>query len=349
MVFKFLIIIFSIFMFIGGVIWLSVAGYHSYDGDEVKPTTFIASSLLTAIGLFVFIFLPWNIHQVNTGEVAVVRHMGTVQGYREQGVYWDSWLTNSYEKYDTKVQQINIQTPTYSKDSQTIDLELTIQYQIVPGDVTDIASKYGDLGKLESRIEAVALDKIKSIFSGYSADEVIAKRPEISTEITKKVEDATKDGYYVTMNNIVLTNINFTDDFELAIAQKVSAQQDALRAENEKQKAITEAEAKLETTKKDADAQLYKATKEAEALLVKAQAEADALELQKKAISEAIQVYIDTLGLTPSEAVKLYEYLSWVETWDGKTLHHVLIHEHLSDDVRLFIIGDVTRILAYGF
>ena len=50
----------------------------------------ILFSILAAGMLAFTIFVPGNIHQVNTGEVAVVRTFGRVEGYRDPGVSWIS-------------------------------------------------------------------------------------------------------------------------------------------------------------------------------------------------------------------------------------------------------------------
>jgi hypothetical protein len=61
------------------------------------------------------------------------------------------------------------------------------------------------------------------------------------------------------------------------------AEQEKLKAEYEKEKAIIQAEQELEVAKRQAEAQLEKAKKEAESQLVLAQAEADALEIVQTA------------------------------------------------------------------
>lgn len=274
-------------------------------------------SIALAVLVLVLAVVPASFHQVNTGEVAVVRHLGEIRESKTAGVYFDLWIVNKYETYDAKVQQVKITTPAYSKDGQTLTLEVVIQYQIQPENVTRIATVYGGLNMLESRIETISIERIKSVLSEKTAMETIATRNVVSADVTERVSDAISEDYYVNINSVVLTNIDFTDEFERIVEEKVAAEQEAEKAKNEALKKETEAEAAKKVAQLDADAELYRAQKEAEAILLKAEAEAEALKVEKKAMSEAIQEYVDGLGISAEEATKLYEYIIWVQKWDG--------------------------------
>lgn len=312
MAIKIVLFVVLILLLIGGIVWLSIS---FYDGDH--PVQGIIATALSIVFLVVLVIIPGSIHQVKTGEVAVVRHYGVIEGSKGPGLYYQGWLSHRYEKYDTKVQQVTITTPAYSSDGQTLDIEVVIQYKIQQDKIIDIATQYGDLAKLESRIETVSIERLKSVISEKSAMGIIATRNVVSADVTARIEEAIGADYYVDITNVVLTNIDFTDEFEKIVEDKVAAEQEAQKAVNEAAKKETEAQAAKKVAELEADAALYKAQKEAEALLVKAQAEADALKLEKAATAEAIQQYVDSLGLTAEEAVKLYEYLVWVQAWDG--------------------------------
>ena len=52
-----------------------------------------------------FIFVPFSIHQVEAGQVAVVKVWGEAREIKTAGIHFDLWISRKYEKYDTKVQQ----------------------------------------------------------------------------------------------------------------------------------------------------------------------------------------------------------------------------------------------------
>ncbi len=298
-----------IVLFIIGLIATGAWSVVSFVNDEGNGGK-IAGTILAVLCLILLIVIPGNIHQVDTGEVAVVRHLGKVVGTRDAGVHWDSYFTNSYEYYDTKVREIKIETQTYSKDNQIIGVNADLQYTIDATQVDKIASEYGSIEKLESKITSIALDNIKSVFAQNTATDVINNRSNISANISRVVDESINVGYYVNVKTIVLTNIDFTDDFELAVAAKVAQEQKRQQAlieqeqklaeaENQKQVAILQAEAEAEAATKRAEAEAEVARIKAQADKDVAQIGADSAEYQgKKEASIAMQRLASINGWT---------------------------------------------------
>lgn len=137
-----------------------------------------------------FIFLPWNFKTVDNGEVAVVKHLGQVVDIREPGMHTDFWMTNSYVKLDTKVRQVDIVTAAYSHDKQTMDVQMTVQYQIKKDLAKEIVINYGTLEMLEARIQSVAIERTKSVLSLEDAESIIQTRGTISVNVANSVEEA---------------------------------------------------------------------------------------------------------------------------------------------------------------
>lgn len=306
-----------ILFILGILVFAGLAGlkaYQHYDDEDehgiVAPIVFGVLALVMLVGT---ICIPGNIHQVNTGEVAVVRHMGKVTGSREAGIYWDWYFTNDYEKFDTKVREINIDTPTYSKDNQIITVQADLQYTIDSAQVDKIATEYGSIDKLESKITNIALDNIKAVFAQNSATEVITNRADISANISQTVSNSINDSYYVKVKTIVLTNIDFTDDFEAAVAAKVAAAQEAEKAKNEAEKAKTEAEAAKQVA-------ILKAEAEAEALKAQAEAQATAAITKAEAEQKVAQIEADTAEYAGQKAAAVaIQKLASVNGWSVQT------------------------------
>ena len=173
--------------------------------------------------LFVLIIVPGSIHQVNAGEVAVVKIWGDAREVRSAGIYFNGWLSHKYEIYDCKVQQIPISTSAYSSDSQPMDIELYVQYQIQQENVMKIATNYGGLDMLEGRIQTVSIERMKAVLSKYKAEELIKARNTISPEVEQSVKDAITTDYFVNITTVVLTNIDFSDAFEKSVEDKMIA------------------------------------------------------------------------------------------------------------------------------
>ena len=282
------------------MIGLAIAGFCVCGAFGDKNPGLAGVSCILAIALLIaFIFVPFSFHTISSGEVAVVKHLGKIEDVKTAGTHYDTWITNKYIKYDTKVQNIETQTMAYSLDAQTMDIQMTIQYQILSDKVVDIATQYGKLNVLESRINSIALEKTKSVLSSHKAMDIIANRATISPAVEEAIKEAVGDEYYVDIVAVVLTNIDFSDAFELAVEEKMIAEQAKLKADYENDTKVAKAEAEAEAKLKAAQAEIEIAKAEAEALMIAAEAEAEANRIINESITDKI---IDKII---------------VETWNG--------------------------------
>lgn len=305
-----------------------------YTKSKSKITQTIISSIIALTALLVMVFVPASIHQVNSGEVAVVKVWGNAKEVRTAGLHFDFWISHKYEIYDCKVQQIITTTQTYSSDGQTMDIELVIQYKIQQDKAMEIAKTYGGLSMLENRIETVAIEKMKSILSQKSAMNIIETRAVVSPDVETNVRNAITADYYVDITTVVLTDISFTDAFEKTVEDKMIAEQEKLKAEYEKEKAIIQAEQALEVAKLDAEAKLAEAQGQANAIEALAKAQANSIKLKsvetarmlgfaitETTIEDGTEYNIDFTGKTQEEIELISKYLQYIEylsVWNGE-------------------------------
>lgn len=244
--------------------------------------TSIVCGVIGLVFILGTIVIPPSFHTVNTGTIAVVKHLGEARGTRAAGTHFDLWITNSYQRYNAKVQSVDIKTATYSSDAQTMDIQMTLQYQIMPDKVVDIAKQYGSLSILQNRIESISIEKAKAVLSSYKAMKIIENRSSMSPAVEECIKDAIGKEYFVNVTAVVITNIDFSDAFEKAVEDKMVAEQKKLKAEYENETKVEQAKAN------------------AEAKVVSAEAEAKANELLEKSLTDKI----------------LREM--YIEKWDGK-------------------------------
>ncbi|MCH5180012.1 MAG: prohibitin family protein [Erysipelotrichales bacterium] len=223
--------------------------------------------------VLVMILIPGSFHQVEAGEVAVVKRLGKVVGTRYPGTYFDFYFTNSYTYFDTTVQKLDIRTSSYSSDAQTMEISLTVQYKIDPSKAENILTEYTSMESLEARVEKVTDDKTKAVLSKYTAMKIIETRASISPEVEETIKAAMGDQYYVTITAVNLTNIDFTAEFEKSVEDKVIAEQ-------QKEAAITKAEQELEVAKLTAQAKIEAARGDAESQKIIASASAKAMAIK---------------------------------------------------------------------
>ena len=288
-------------LFGGAIAWLCVALYNDF-----KIWQKIVSGISIGVTLLLFMFIPFSCHQIDSGEVAVVKVWGEAKEVKGEGFNFDSWISTKYIKYDLKTQEVKSEISAYSQDAQSMTAGLVVQFKIQSDKVLNINKEYGTLDVLTERIKAVSEEKAKVVLSQSSAMSLIENRSELSTNVEAVIKNAVGQ-YYIDITMVAVTDITFSEAFENTVEDKMIAEQEKLKAEYEKEKAIIQAEQALEVAKKEAEAQLEVAKKEAEATKVRAEAEANALQI--------IQAAWDSIDIDVRE-IMLQEMA--IENWDGK-------------------------------
>lgn len=279
----------SIVMYIGDCEKYKEALHYrsSTDASTVKKPSKLPI-VIAAISLIALLVVPFSIRTVDTGEIAVIKRLGKVHSVETAGTHFNFWVTDKYVMYDAKIQNVEASTMAYSSDAQTMDVAMTIQYQIMSDKVIDIATHHGSLEALQNRIMAVAVEQTKSVLSSYKAMNIIANRAAVSPAVENAIKAAVGDEYYVDVSTVALTNIDFSDAFELAVEKKMIAEQDKLKADYENETKIAKVEAEAEAELKAAQAKIEIARAEAEAIKIKAQAEAEANDILNASLTDKI-------------------------------------------------------------
>ncbi len=330
-------IIFGFFFVIGAAIAFVCAGYALV---KKRKTGIIAGAAIGCIFALLLLIVPGSFHTVDAGEIAVVKHLGEAKSVRTAGTHFDFWVTETYIVYDAKVQNMEITAQAYSKDAQTMDISMTVQYQIDDSKALKIANQYGSIDTLANRLQSIAIEKTKSTLSQYSAMNIIETRATISPLVESEIIKAVTEEYCVNIIAVVLTNIDFSDAFEQTVEDKMIAEQEKLKAEYEKETAIVNAEKELEVAKLAAQAKIESAKADAQALIEAASAEARSIQLKSIEVARAlgftiteteikdekdvvtdIEYKIDFTGKTAAEIKVITDYMQYLEylaKWDGK-------------------------------
>ena len=332
-------IILIVVFLIAIIITISLLVVSSKKNKRNKPLPFVVALLLLVACLFI---IPGSFHQVDTGTVAVVRHLGKITKMRQPGTYFDFYFTNSYETYDAKVQQDKITTSAYSKDGQTMDLEVFLQYQVQVDNIVKIATEYGSLDALQARIETVTIEKTKSVMSSAEAMTIVQNRSKFSNDVSTAVREGISDDYYVYVKDVVLTNIDFTTEFEKSVEDKVIAEQ-------EKQASITRAEAELEVAKLEAQKKIAEAEGNAEAQKILAEGLAEATSSKIIEVARTVGYDIETTYVytITTEVSKLNgEYSITKEEVEKNVLEAETTNVVVADDGGVTVTTKTTKSLS---
>ena len=221
--------------------------------------------LMIITGVLAVILLFSSVTTIKSGEVGIrVRFGKVVNQQTNEGINFKVPVIEKIEKMNVRVQKVEVQTASSSKDLQEVEMSLAVNYQIDKDKARSLYKTVGT-GYDEVILEPAIQESIKAVTSKYTAEELITNRSEVSEkcqeELNKKV---TKYGLKV--NDFNITNFNFSEEFNKAIEEKQVAEQKVLTAKQELEKERIEAEKKI----------------------VKAEAEKQANELKQQSLTDNI-------------------------------------------------------------
>jgi len=255
-----LLLVLSIALLLAGI-WRSVNVTLSvHDGRQVRYN-FSTGLPLFVLALVVF-FLWMSFTTVDAGYRGVVLRFGAVTGrILEPGPHLITPFIETVRPISVQVEVEKLESQAASHDLQVVHTQVTLAYYQDPCCVADIWSKLND-DALDRVVIPAIQEAIKAQTAQYDAEQLVAQRPAVRNGIEQYVRDRLS-AHHIDVDAVSITDFNFSEDYNRAIEAKVTAQQNALKAQNDLNRIKIEAEQKV----------------------TQAEAEAKALEVQKQQIT----------------------------------------------------------------
>lgn len=223
---------------------------------------------------------------VATGTVGVVSHFGEVQADAlPAGLHvLRPWPFASVTEVTTQNNTTDTEAAAASRDLQAVHTKVTIQWALAPATAPRFLQAFGDCeGCWVGLISPAVQEVVKAVSARYTAEELITHRAQVKAEIEVGLNDFIRQTLgargvqgAIKIANVAVTNFEFSNEFNISIEAKVKAEQDSLRAKNEKEKKITEAEADARTVTLAAEANASKTKLAADATAYQTDAESKA-------------------------------------------------------------------------
>lgn len=231
--------------------------------------------------IVLLLFKPWV--QIGAGQRGVVLNFGAVQDrVLNEGLHFKIPIMQKVVLMDVRVQKAQTDASSASSDLQDVTLSVALNYHIVPDKANVVYQTIGI--EFKERIIDPAIQEVtKAVSAKYSAEELITKRPSVSTAMKEALSEKLMASN-IAVDAVSIVTFSFSKVFMDAIEAKQTAEQHALKA------------------KRDLD----RIKIEAEQTIAAATAEAEALRLQKMNISP------DLIELRKIEA-----NLKAIEKWNG--------------------------------
>ena len=158
------------------------------------------------------------------------------------GFNWKTPFIEKVIKMDTKIKRVDATASAGTKDLQTVSSSIVLNYHIVSTDASDIFSQLGDDDSLFDKVIYPAIQEVvKATISQYKAEELLTRREEVKLAIDTKLSERLLE-YWVYVDDVSLTDITFSAEFDAAIEAKQIAEQKAQQARYEVETAKAEAE-----------------------------------------------------------------------------------------------------------
>ena len=259
----------------------------NYTPPSSKGMFRVGSSLLIGLVVVYVAFASW--YTVDQGERAVVLRLGATVGVTEPGAHFKLPWIDSVRKITVQNQNKRYQAlEAYSRDQQPATLTVSVTFMAV--DPSMVYQQYGDLDTAVLRlIDPRVTSGVKTIFGQYDAVRAIQERAGLNIAVGDAITSAITGP--VQIISIQIENIDFSDAYEQSVEQRMLAQVE-----------IQKREQNLRTTEVEAQIARTRAEGEASAIRLRGEAEASAI----RARADALRANADLVQLQA------------VEKWDGK-------------------------------
>lgn len=249
--------------------------------EKTRKKKFITRVACGVIAVIVVICFVSALTIIPEGKVGVKYRFGQiVETGMPAGLHFVTPILDSVSKVDITEQVYVMDVSAYTKDTQTIEsLDCQVNYFYDKSQIDVLVRQIG-LKNIEPKLISPNMTSIlKNEVGKYKAEELIANRSSLETNIQKSLSDMMGQ-YGIIISRVSIQDIEFKASFEQIVEEKVAAEQQALKVQNE-------------TVKKEEEAKqaVIAAEAEAEAIKLKAQAEAEANRLINASLTPTLVEY----------------------------------------------------------
>ena len=246
----------------------------------------VGGGIAAVVGLVALTVVGGSWYTVGEGYRGVALRNGAVIGTSDPGLGFklpiiDSVVDISIQSHAQMYENVLV----YSRDQQTAGLTISVNYRFPPDQVETIYREYGGESGVVSRLlDRRVLEEVKNVFGKFNAVTAIQERERLAAEVQMAIQTAVIGPIIV--ESVQIENIDFSDAYENSIEQRMLAEVEVQRVQQNAEREKVTAEITVIQAQAEADAQLARATAEAEAIRIRGEAEASAIRARGEALRD---------------------------------------------------------------
>jgi regulator of protease activity HflC (stomatin/prohibitin superfamily) len=268
----------------------------------VNTRTIIAGTTAVVVGLFALTIVGGSFYTIDSGDRGVILRNGAVVGTAEPGLGFKLPIIDTIKEISVRANARKYEgVAAYSKDQQTAELVVSVNYRLPADQVEKIYSEYGgEEGVLTRLLDRQVYNEVKNVFGKYNAVTAINDRGRLVADVQTAIQNIVKGP--IIIESVQIENIDFSNVYEDSIEARMLAEVEVQKVKQNAEREKVQAEIVVTQAQAQADAQLAQAKAAAEATRLRGDAEAAAI----RAKADALR---DNAGLIA---------LTQAERWDGK-------------------------------
>lgn len=169
-----------------------------------------------------------------------------------EGVHFKIPFVQTVIVMDIRTQKYETDASAASKDLQVVSTKIAVNYRLIPENTPELYTNVG-LTYQDRLIQPAVQEVVKAVTAQFTAEELITRRSEVKEKIHESLRERLRPRGII-VEEISITNFDFSDSFNIAIEQKVTAEQLKLKAERDLQRIEIEAQQTIERAKAEAEA-----------------------------------------------------------------------------------------------
>ncbi len=211
------------------------------------------STTLLVFVILILIIIASSFKIVPAGFRGIMLNFGAPQDKTlGQGLSFKIPFYQNIVILDVRNIKYEVDVLAYSKDIQSVDSRIALNYHLNPDRVSKL---YQEIGKdyQDKVINPAVQESVKAATAKFTAQELIEERPKVKDEIRAELFTRFNDRNII-VDDFSIVNFDFSDAYEKAVEEKQVAQQSALKSENDLKRIKTEAEQRVAQARAEGEA-----------------------------------------------------------------------------------------------